>query len=358
MTTSKTLAESLQEFIATTEDAGKRLDHFLVANLPDVSRSRVQQLISQDKVRVNGQAERASLKLRGGETVAVTGTVQLPPLRAIAEDIPLDIVYEDDDLAIVNKPARMMVHAGAGAADAERNLGTLVNALLHHFNNLSSVGGELRPGIVHRLDKGTSGLLVVAKNDIAHRKLGEQFSAREVKKQYIALVHGWLKEPRGTIRNIISRDAIRRTRMTTRRSEGREAITDYRVTKKLDTPWGKFSLITLKIHTGRTHQIRVHMKSLGHPLLGDPLYGWKEDPRLKVQPARVMLHAEHLVLAHPVTGKELDLRAPVPADFQAQIAQLRKLARASAKARDLIASPPKPRKKPAPPPYHEHESRA
>ncbi len=335
-----TSAESRQEFVATIEDAGKRLDQFLVANLADVSRSRVQQLISQDKVRVNGQPERASLKLRGSETIAITGRVQLPPLRAIAEDIPLDIVYEDDDLAIVNKPARMMVHAGAGAADAERNFGTLVNALLHHFNSLSSLGGELRPGIVHRLDKGTSGLLVVAKNDVAHRKLGEQFSAREVKKQYIALVHGWLKEPRGTIRNIISRDAIRRTRMTTRRSEGREAITDYRVTRKIETPWGKFSLVTLNIHTGRTHQIRVHMSSLGHPVVGDTLYG---APRvIRMPPAttaktrrdapagtslaldRNFLHAASLAFTHPRTGGLLSFSRPLPADLTEFLAQLEK----------------------------------
>ena len=326
-----TSAESLQQFVATTEDAGKRLDQFLVVSLADVSRSRVQQLIAQDKVRVNGQPERASLKLRGGETIAITGTVQLPPLRAIAEDIPLDIVYEDDDLAIVNKPARMMVHSGAGAADSERNLGTLVNALLHHFNNLSSLGGELRPGIVHRLDKGTSGLLVVAKNDGAHRKLGEQFSAREVKKQYIALVHGWLKEPRGTIRNIISRDAIRRTRMTTRRSEGREAITDYRVTRKIETPWGKFSLVVLNIHTGRTHQIRVHMSSLGHPVVGDTLYGAPRQIRMppattaktrREAPAgaslsldRNFLHAASLEFTHPRTGERLRFSRPLPPDL-------------------------------------------
>ena len=329
--------DSPQQFLATPEDAGKRLDHFLVANLPDVSRSRVQQLIAQDKVHVNGKAERASHKLRGGETIAITGVVQLPPLRAIAEDIPLEIVYEDEDLAIVNKPAKMMVHAGAGAADAERNLGTLVNALLHHFNHLSSIGGELRPGIVHRLDKGTSGLLVVAKNDIAHRKLGEQFSAREVKKQYVALVHGWLKEPKGTIKNIISRDAIRRTRMTTRRSEGREAITDYRVTKKLDTPWGKFSLVTLKIHTGRTHQIRVHMSSLGHPVVGDNLYGAPRQIRMApatqakarrdaVTPSisldRNFLHAASLEFTHPRTGEQLRFSRPLPEDLTTFLEQL------------------------------------
>ena len=333
-------SEALQTLLATTDDAGKRLDHFLVANLADISRSRVQQLIGEDKVSVNGKPEKPSFKLRGTETIEILGVVELPPLRAIAEDIPLDIVYEDDDLAVVNKSAGMMVHAGAGATNDARNMGTLVNALLHHFNNLSSVGGEMRPGIVHRLDKGTSGLLVVAKNDIAHRKLGEQFANREIKKTYIALVHGWLKEPKGTIKNIISRDAIRRTRMTTRRSEGREAITDYRVTKKFDTPWGKFSLVELKIHTGRTHQIRVHMSSMGHPVVGDNLYGAPKQIRIQsITPVkkrsemaanaalslsldRNFLHAAALELTHPRSGELMKFSRPLPDELTGFLAQL------------------------------------
>ena len=220
---------------ATAEDAGKRLDQFLVAHLPETSRARVQQLIAQQLVLVNDAIARASLRLRGGERIAVLGSASQPPLRAMAEDIPLDIVFEDADLAVVNKPAGMTVHAGAGATDDERNRGTLVNALLHHFGQLSSVGGELRPGIVHRLDKATSGLLVVAKNDEAHRRLASQFVRRQVKKKYIALVHGWLKQDRGTISSSISRDRVRRTRMTTKRSGGREAITHYKVQRRLDS---------------------------------------------------------------------------------------------------------------------------
>ena len=334
------ISEGLQTFIATPDDAGRRLDHFLVANLPDISRSRVQQLIGEQKVLVDGKLEKPSFKLRGSEAIEILGVVELPPLRAIAEDIPLDIIYEDEDLAIVNKNAGMMVHAGAGATNDARNMGTLVNALLHHFNSLSSVGGEMRPGIVHRLDKGTSGLLVVAKNDIAHRKLGEQFANREVKKTYIALVHGWLKEPRGTIKNIIGRDAIRRTRMTTRRAEGREAITEYRVTKKLETPWGKFSLVELKIHTGRTHQIRVHMSSMGHPVVGDTLYGAPRQIRihsvtptkkrseiaanaaLSISLDRNFLHAAALELSHPRTGEVLKFSRPLPVDLTTFLAQL------------------------------------
>src|SRR6202030_3235137 len=187
----------------------------------------VQEMITEGKVLVNDAPAKASLKLRGGERISVLGEARSAPLRAIAEEIPLDIIYEDDDLAVVNKPAGMMVHAGAGATEDQRNRGTLVNALLHHFGQLSSVGGELRPGIVHRLDKATSGLIVVAKSDESHRKLAAQFAARQIKKKYLALVQGWLKRERGTISSSISRDRVRRTRMTTRRPGGREAISHY-----------------------------------------------------------------------------------------------------------------------------------
>src|SRR5579862_9469249 len=266
-------------------DAGRRLDQFLTVRLESVSRARVQQLIAEQKVLVNDAAEKASLKLRGGERITVLGSAERPPLRAIAEEIPLDIVYEDDDLAVINKPAGMMVHAGAGATEDARNRGTLVNALLHHFARLSAVGGETRPGIVHRLDKETSGLIIVAKNDSAHRKLAAEFSGRRVKKTYIALVHGWPKKNKGTISSSISRDAIRRMRMTTRRSGGREAVTHYEVQRRIDSPYGKFALLKLKIETGRTHQIRVHMASLGHPVVGDTLYGAPREIRGKSSPA-------------------------------------------------------------------------
>src|SRR6202048_4898892 len=200
---------------ATAQDAGKRLDTCLVGHLSEPSRARVQQLITQQLVLVDDAVAKASLRLRGGERIAVLGPALQPALRAIAENIPLDVVCEDAELAVVNKPAGMTVHAGAGATEEERNRGTLVNALLHHFGQLSAVGGELRPGIVHRLDKATSGLLVVAKSDEAHRRLASQFVRRQVKKKYIALVHGWVKQDRGTISSSISRDRGRRTRMTT-----------------------------------------------------------------------------------------------------------------------------------------------
>jgi 23S rRNA pseudouridine1911/1915/1917 synthase len=292
------------------------LDQFLARELPDTSRARVQQLIAQNKILVNGNVPKASLLLRGGETIQVVGEVNRPPLRALAEEIPLEIVYEDDDLAVVNKPAGMMVHAGAGATEDDRNRGTLVNALLHRFGILSGVGGELRPGIVHRLDKLTSGLIVVAKNDVAHRKLATEFSGRRVKKTYVALVHGWLKNERGTVASAISRDAVRRTRMTTRRSGGREAVTHFKVQNRIASDYGKFTLLSLSIETGRTHQIRVHMASLGHPVVGDTLYGAATEIRGKVggnvSLSRNFLHAAEMQFDHPRTGKALSFTCPIP----------------------------------------------
>ncbi len=304
----------------TPQDAGRRLDQFLATQLGEVSRARVQQLITQQKVLLNGALAKASARLCGGERIEILGGVRRTPLRATAEDIPLDFVYEDNDLAVVNKPAGMMVHAGAGATDDTRNRGTLVNALLHRFGRLSGVGGELRPGIVHRLDKATSGLIVVAKNDESHRKLAEHFATRQVKKTYVALVHGWLKQDRGTISISISRDRVRRVRMTTRRPGGREAITHYTVTRRINSRFGKFTLLELRIDTGRTHQIRVHMASLGHPVVGDTLYGAPRELRRgdggSVSLGRNFLHAAALKFAHPRTGALLAFSRPLPSELE------------------------------------------
>jgi 23S rRNA pseudouridine1911/1915/1917 synthase len=317
------------------DDAGKRLDQFLALRLESVSRARVQEMIAEGKVLVNDAVAKASLKLRGGERLRVLGGAQRAPLKAVAEEIPLDIVYEDDDLAVINKPAGMMVHAGAGETDDARNRGTLVNALLHYLGSLSSVGGELRPGIVHRLDKETSGLIVVAKNDEAHRKLAAQFARREVKKTYVALVHGSVKAERGTISKSISRDPVRRIRMTTRLSGGREAITHYRVVRRLDSTFGKFSLLEVRIDTGRTHQIRVHMASLGHAVVGDALYGAPREihatpakkkrtspPADALSLPRNFLHSAELVFQHPRTGERVALKSSLPVELESFLGKL------------------------------------
>jgi 23S rRNA pseudouridine1911/1915/1917 synthase len=325
---------------ASADAAGQRLDQFLTAQLPEISRARVQQLLAEQKALVNGASAKPSLKLKGGEQITILGDPGPPPLRAIPEDIPLDIVYEDDDLAVINKPAGMMVHAGAGASDNERNRGTLVNALLYRFGKLAEAGGELRPGIVHRLDKNTSGLIIVAKNDVAHRKLGQQFSGRQVKKCYVALVHGWPVKDRASIAAEISRDTVRRTRMTTRGHGGRSALTHYEVRERIASPFGKFALLDVRIETGRTHQIRVHLSSIGHPVVGDSIYGAPRELRrpTTLRPAskkvargaseptpsdtptvlalgRNFLHAATVEFTHPRSGQRLSFSAPLPKEL-------------------------------------------
>jgi 23S rRNA pseudouridine1911/1915/1917 synthase len=329
-----------QSFTVPAESRGQRLDHFLVAQFlvaPNggVSRSRVQLLIEQGDVLVDGAPQKPSHKLHGGERVSVTGEPHPASLKAVAEAIPLDVVYEDSDLAVINKPAGMMVHAGSGQTDDARSRGTLVNALLHRFQSLSSTGGELRPGIVHRLDKSTSGLIIVAKNDRAHAALGAMFSGRRIHKTYIALVEGSVARDKGTITAGVSRDPLRRTRMTTRPSgDARSAVTHFEVMQRLATRFGNFTLLRVRIETGRTHQIRVHMASLGHPVVGDTLYGGAGQLRNQQAPGRAaprttpagaepdtlklgrnFLHAARLEFAHPVTAKILELEAPLPPEL-------------------------------------------
>lgn len=319
------------------EAAGQRLDAWLTAQLEGVSRSRVQLLLSQQSVLVDGEQAKPSHKLRGGETVKVLAEPVLEPLHAMAEDIPLDVVFEDKDFSVVNKPAGMMVHAGSGATEDARNRGTLVNALLHRYSQLSTTGGDLRPGIVHRLDKDTSGLIIIARNDATHLKLGEMFANRQMHKTYIALVQGSVLKNSGTISAPIGRDTVRRTRMTTRHTEGaRNAISHYKVERRLETRFGKFTLVTVKIETGRTHQIRVHMSSIGHPVVGDKLYGaagrlvrvqmgrGKQEIAETLALERNFLHAAELEFEHPRTGKQLHLKSPLPQDLAAFLQEIEK----------------------------------
>ena len=294
--------QDTRRFQAAGEDAGKRLDVFLVEKLDGASRARIQELIAGGHIRVNGETARASLRLRGGEAAEVTWQPR-PPLRAFAEDLPLTVLYQDDEIIVVDKPAGMPVHAGAG-----RDAGTLVNALLHQFGPLSGGAGDLRPGIVHRLDRLTSGVLVVARSDEAHQALGAQFQAREVGKTYIALVHGNVAEERGRFDAPIARDLARRHRMTARRRSGRQALTEYRVVRR----FARHTLLEVRIHTGRTHQIRVHLSTAGHPVVGDTTYG---APGGVIE--RYFLHAARLAFRHPRTGVPLEFSAPLPADLAA-----------------------------------------
>ncbi|MDE3103825.1 MAG: RluA family pseudouridine synthase [Acidobacteriota bacterium] len=311
--------------------AGLRLDQYLTQAIPEISRARVQLLIDSGQVLVHGQTAKPKRKLAGGEQVEIHGAPHPEPLHATPEEIPLRIVYEDTYLAVIDKPAGMTVHAGAGASDDERNRGTLVNALLFHFQQLSGVGGDLRPGIVHRLDKQTSGLILVAKDDVTHRKLGEMFAARALEKTYLALVHGHVPKDDTTITLPVARDLLRRTRMTTRRGPdvpgARSAISHVHVLERLQSRYGAFSLVEVHIETGRTHQIRVHLQALGHPVVGDTLYGAPHQlhapdaPELALE--RNFLHAAHLVLRHPRTGSTLDLTAPLPVELESLLAALR-----------------------------------
>ncbi len=306
-------------FVVDAGRAGERLDRFLAAELPDVSRSRVQALIEEGRVTVDGGARKASHHVAAGESIAVD--IPPPPAAGVEpEPIPLEILYQDEDVAVVNKPAGMIVHPGAGAHG-----GTMVAALLSQFGGspgLSSVGGPLRPGIVHRLDKDTSGALVVALNDAAHNRLVEAFSRRLVQKSYLALLHGKIKGDAGVVEMSIARDLRRRSRMTARRREGRAARTDWRVLLRIDG----FALIEADLHTGRTHQIRVHFSALGCPVVGDTLYGAPRQERvgseLLPELGRNFLHAARVAFSHPRTGERIDVRAPLPAELRQYLAIL------------------------------------
>lgn len=292
---------ALHEITATSEDARQRVDMVLVRHLPHLSRSKIQSLVKSGRVTLRGESVRNNDEVREGDLFRVEEETPKPPVGARPEDIPLEILHEDKDLLVVNKPAGMVVHIGAGHEE-----GTLVNALLHHGTSLSSGSEEHRPGIVHRLDKETSGCIVVAKNDRIHAALSAQFADRQVRKTYLAIIRGATRHAKGTIDLAIGRHPVQRQKMTPRRPpSGREAVTDYELLATRDG----WSLIACMPRTGRTHQIRVHLQHLGHPIAGDPLYGKRD----KFE--RHLLHAWRLEFTHPSTGKMIRCEAPLPADF-------------------------------------------
>ena len=302
---------------ADLQDNGKRLDSLLHERLPEFSRARLQSWIKEGRVLLNGNTVRASYMLRGGEEISIT-PADLKPLKAEPEELPLQVLYEDPDVVVVDKPAGIVVHAGAG-----HGRGTLVNGLLHHFGTLSSLNGDLRPGIVHRLDRDTSGVLVVARTDAAHRALAAQFHDRKVQKTYLALVHGRMKQPHGRITSAITRDPVRRTRMTARLGSGRAAFTEYRLLDQLP----QFSFLEVQIKTGRTHQIRVHLSSIGHPVVGDRLYGAPGAiPGLPLLD-RLFLHAHRLSFNSPSTGELITIESPLPPELSAFLDTAKALSR-------------------------------
>ena len=289
--------------VFTADRADERLDLFLVRRLPDLSRSYAQRLIADGQVTVDGTARKANYKLRGGEEIACT----MPPAEEIeicAEDIPLDILYEDADIIVVNKARGMVVHPAAGIYT-----GTLVNALLWHCHDLSGINGALRPGIVHRLDKDTSGVMVAAKNDMAHHYLARQIRDKDARREYRAIVHGNIVPRAGVITGDIGRHPTDRKKMAIVRENGKSATTHFEVLER----FGSYTYVSCRLETGRTHQIRVHMTSIGHPLVGDPKYTAKKNPFAIVGQA---LHSLSLSLTHPRTGTEMTFTAPLPADME------------------------------------------
>jgi len=334
----------MHKFEVEESDARVRLDRYLATQLPELSRTRIQELIEAGLVLVEGKPRKGAHRLRVGEKIVVEAQAR-PPMRAEAESIPLNILYEDADVIVVNKPAGMTVHAGAG-----NTRGTLVNALLGRGQALSQGGDALRPGIVHRLDKETSGVIVVAKNDFAHAQLAEDFRQRTVKKTYIALVEGLLREKNGRIELAIGRDLHRRTRMAVHRQKpgsalrdkalpgkAREARTDWRTLAEIDGT----TLVEVQLHTGRTHQIRVHFSAVKHPVVGDTLYGaaaeihvgsrvgrgtasGREKVEKVMMPAlgRNFLHAARLGFSQPRTGEWIEVRAPLPRELHEFVKKL------------------------------------
>ena len=294
------------KFICETKDV--RLDVFLTENT-SFSRSFIKTMNDESRILINGKQEKAGYKLRVGDVVEVD-VKEVEKIDVSPENIPLDIIYQDADVAVINKPQGMTVHAGNGTSGS-----TLVNALLYHLDNLSGINGVIRPGIVHRIDKNTSGLLVVAKNDKAHNSLAQQIEKKECKRIYVALLEGVLKSDEGRIETFIGRDTKDRTKMAVTKF-GKTAITDYKVIKRYQNN----TLCEFSLQTGRTHQIRVHAKHLGHPVVGDPEYGYKNQ---KFNLDGQLLHAKELVLTHPKTGELMHFEADLPEYFEKVLEKLR-----------------------------------
>lgn len=293
---------------AEAEDAGTRADVFLAAKL-GVSRSNVQKLLEDGRVKRGEKIIKANYKVRAGE-MFVVDIPEPEPIEAVPENIPLDIIYEDDDVVVLNKARGMVVHPAPG-----NYTGTLVNALLYHCSNLSGINSAIRPGIVHRLDKDTSGIMIVAKNDAAHISLSQQIQSKTAVRTYLAVVRGNIKTDSGTIETQIARDKTDRKKMAVVKEGGRDAITDYEVLER----FGKYTLVRCKLRTGRTHQIRVHMEYLGYPLVGDPKYSPMKTPfGIKGQ----ALHSHTLEFTHPRTGERMEFEAPLPEDMHKIITRL------------------------------------
>lgn len=300
----------MEKLFFTIEKGGERIDKYLSEQLEDMTRSHIQKLIKENMVRVNGMAVKSNFKLSASDQIEV----EIPELKEpdiLPENIPLDILYEDQDILVVNKPKGMVVHPAPG-----HYTGTLVNAIMYHCkDNLSGINGVLRPGIVHRIDMDTTGSLLICKNDRAHQALAEQLKEHSITRKYHAIVHGRLKEDEGTIDKPIGRHPIDRKKMSVHCTNGREAITHYRVLKRFQ----QFTYIECQLETGRTHQIRVHMSSIGHPILGDQIYGPAKCPyKLQGQ----TLHAKVLGITHPTTGKYMEFDAPLPDYFQALLEKM------------------------------------
>jgi 23S rRNA pseudouridine1911/1915/1917 synthase len=298
-------------FTIEEQEIGKRLDAFLSENIEGQSRSYIQKLIEQEAVLVKGKPSKSNYKLRLGDNVEACIPDPIP-LDVVAEDIQLDIVYEDEDVIVLNKPQGMVVHPAHG-----NYTGTIVNALLSHCDNLSGINGVMRPGIVHRIDKDTSGIIIIAKNNEAHVSLSEQLKEHTITRRYSALVEGVVKTDEGTIETMIGRNPRNRKEMAIVSKNGKRAVTHYTVLERFES----YTLIEARLETGRTHQIRVHMAHIGHPIVGDPVYGFKKQ---KFHTEGQLLHARVLGFIHPRTGEYKEFEAPLPEYFTSILSKIRK----------------------------------